>query len=228
MGKVAVELDHVPRSHEKEVYSAAEKALSVGAVPPLVFVGIGMTAVVVCDSRNHAFKVARRQDQSLRGMLTDEYFWLVDAYTEPSIRRMIAKPYAFYVDPIVIERDCPMPDGERRPVAWCRVRNAYDTIVSVMEERGWMGPEYKEDSFVITKRGPVLVDAGFVQRSSWNLARYALQIARGQIKIVPPERPRDVLWALRMEHSEGRIPERTLRIVSDALTAAFPDEDWRF
>jgi hypothetical protein len=180
-----------------------------------------MTAVVLCDRRGHAFKVARTQQPIDLHMLAEEANWLHTASSTPGVREHVAGFIRFHPGLIVIERACPMPvesDWRHRDEA-----KLWDLHFKVMGPRmlarGWTMPEFKPDSYVITEAGPILVDASMPQRIGKRLLKYTLELLRGQHVEETHEysRPSDYAFFIRREVGEGTISERAAAPVLQAL-----------
>ena len=62
-----------------ELPDVVRRARKAGARGDLEYIGAGMTAIVLCDARGRGWKVGRRTDAHLRGMLQDEADWLATA-----------------------------------------------------------------------------------------------------------------------------------------------------
>jgi len=190
--------------HLREMPDATDRALAVGAAPPLEYVGAGMTGIVFCDASGRAFKVSRRASSD--GMIFDEAEWLRDASRTPGVREHVAALIRFHPS-YVIERSCPMPADERARVDEHALFDLhYGVIGKRMLARGWTAPEFKRDSYVITDRGPVLVDASLAQRVGKNLLRHAVDVIRGRkVEHNPYERPSSYAFYVRREVGEGTI-----------------------
>lgn len=199
------DLRYVPKEIEPfEVKSAVTRALAL-TDRPLRYVGIGMTSLVFCDDRGAAYKVARRPGKS--DVLQDEAEFLATANQVPGLRDRVAKLYAYDWDLDVIVRSCPEPveDSYKRRG---KLHQLWREIADRISPYGWGPPEFKEDAFVITRSGPVLVDAGFARRQGRRMLAYVQDILRG--KREKPERDRwsDLAFYLRQEASAGALSAR--------------------
>lgn len=207
----------VPASLHEELPDAVHRALQAGARVPLRYLGAGMTAIVFGDAEGkggRAYKVGRRPSSATNvRTLTTEAEWLADAQKVPAIRGLVVRHVAFRPDLLVIvNREVPR---ESRPAGrdfWA----VHQTIAAAMKTRGWGQPEYKDDSYVWTAKGPVLVDASSTLRFGPRLLAYARDIAEGRRPWLD-ESLRDLLWELRMEASDGRISEQDAAFVSRLL-----------
>ena len=194
------------------------RALDAGAKTPLVYVGAGMTSAVFCDSRGRAFKVGRERVPIIAHFLTDEAEWLEAAGRVPGVREHVARLYRFHASLLVIERECPVADDDAR---W-RFRDTTWNLHRLLEDRmiphGWTAPEYKEDSWVLTKDGPILVDASMPHRVGKVLLRHTRDVLRGQAPVYNDDRPSDFAFSLRMEIGKT-ITQREAQPLLDELAA---------
>lgn len=162
------------------VEDVVARLLSAGAKPPFTYLGAGGYGFVVCDARGVGFKAAR--DMRLARSLADEAEWLRIANTAPEIRDHVARFYAWHPREAVIERECVRPkrgDLVRHRGKGDKLWATHELLRRVMLGYGWTQPEFKEDSYVITRdRGPVLVDAGLVARVGSALAREVAELHR--------------------------------------------------
>lgn len=216
--------DRLPEDYEEMVEDAARRALLVGARPPLRYVGAGMTATVLCDARNHAFKVARHPENatSRRGF-SDEAEWLRVAGTVPEIRAHVARIYAFHAGKVIIERECVA--GSRSHYSGRSTRSTsnvlwdlHRAIEKAMIPYGFTAPEFKEDSFAYSPgRGWVVVDAGFAHKVGARLVAETMRrLARGDWSGEYGDTPETAAFGIRMEGGRTISPERAQRI-SDRL-----------
>ena len=160
------------------------RAIAAGAKPPLLYVGAGMTSVVLCDRQKHAFKIARQVSPSLHAKwLEDEAEWLETASRVPGVREHVATFVAYFPQLDVLERICPIPGTSDETYRYRRGHFLWDLhhdIGDRMKAYGWTDPEYKENSYVLTAAGPVLVDAGFAHRIGHRLLDYARDMLAGR------------------------------------------------
>lgn len=206
---VAVDLDEVLSNPDDvpgvvltQLENCVARAMEAGAHAPLTFIGAGMTALVFCDVRKHAFKVYRYPTAVHYHSNEAEAEWLLAASEDNLVKEHVARFIAWYPSLQVLERDC----IAGRPGGWGTrgIRDAYEKIVRRMEKRGWRGPEYKEDSFIQHEtRGLVLVDAGFVLRTGENLLNYVRETLAGTRK--DPEPLTDLAFALRIDDTVDRV-----------------------
>jgi hypothetical protein len=195
------------------------RALAVGAKPPLTYLGAGMTAIVLCDSRaqEHAFKAYRFPDPRTFEGHEREAEWLQVASADRDLRDVVARFFAWHPVEQVLEREC----LTGRPGGWGTrgIRDLYERIQAVMWKHGWTAPEYKEDSFVVEAQTQrlVLVDAGFAHRRRETLVAYVREALDG--KRAHHESWRDLAFYLRLEMMDGDISEAAGRPLHDELEA---------
>jgi len=161
-------------SSRGQIDSAVARAIAAGAEAPLDLQGLGMTAWVFCDARGVAYKVARDLSRSVFGMLAQEAEWLRVANTVPGVQMHVARFYAWRPDLGVIVRECVRAkrrDLQRRMKTEGDLWDLHRAIERAMLPYGFTAPEIKADSYVLTRdRGPVLVDAGFANKTGSRLA----------------------------------------------------------
>ena len=210
---------HLPDVYARQVERAARRAQRfAGAAPPFELAGIGMTAVVLCDARGHAFKVTREPSHPhIRRLIAREAAWLARANQVPEIRDHVARFYALHPGSI-LERECIRAErrgGQRRSAH--ALFELHETIRNAMAQYGYGAPEFKEDSYVYARgRGWVLVDAGFAQERGAQLVLRAVAMLKGRRFF--DERPASVAFDLRME--AGRtVPENIAARLSNRLLA---------
>lgn len=193
--------EDVPQVVARQIDSCVERTIEAGAKLPLTYLGAGMTAIVLCDERRHAFKAARSPTPTTYAGHEAEAEYLMTASSDARVRGKVAHFINWYPSLQVLEREC--VDG--RPGGWGTrgLREAFEYIQRVMKEHGWSGPEFKEDSFVQAERGLVLVDAGFVYRHRENLVRYIEEVLAG--KRMHPDPPSDLAFALRISMIDGEV-----------------------
>lgn len=219
-------IDAVGPGDREEVLRAEESARHAGAVGPLEYVGMGSYGIVLCDERNHAWKVFRRRAASteegslfIRNVLEDEHEWLRDAATT-AIAEKVARVYAMHPEEIVLEREC----VRGAPGVWgqsSELGRIHGEIEKAMVPLGWTAPEYKENSYIYEfETGiPRLVDISMVQRIGMNLARFTEDVLEGRRRT--HHRWHDLAFFLFRE-----IPYRTIpRDVSDRLLARLVERD---
>jgi hypothetical protein len=214
-------VDHLPSPYDVQALRAAKRAVRfAGAVSPLEYVGMGLTAIVFCDARGHAFKIARRpEDPQTRATLVREAAWLERASHIRELRPHVARFIALHRGAI-IERECIRPERAGRGRSRTRLFELFEAINAAMARYGYGKPEFKEDSFVYARgRGWVLVDAGFAVDRGAVLVRRATETIRGRRFF--NERPSDLAFDVRMEADET-IPSDIAHRLSEQLLA-LPD-----
>jgi hypothetical protein len=216
--------EHTVPSSRGEIDSAVARAIEAGAEAPLDLQGLGMTAWVFCDARGVAYKVARDLSRSVFGMLAQEAEWLRVANTVPGVRMHVARFHAWRPDLGVIVRECVRAkrrDIQGRHKLEGDLWDLHRAIERAMLPYGFTAPELKADSYVLTRdRGPVLVDAGFANKTGSRLAR---EVAK---KHRDPSLHRDELGLergyLRMEYDQT-IPRAAGERLERKLAAMRPN-----
>jgi hypothetical protein len=211
---------------EVEVADTLERAIAVGAQPPLTYVGVGMTGIVYCNDQT-AYKVFHHLKPFAIRMLADEYEWLLTANTVPELRSSVAQVHAVDFERGVLIREC--VDG--RPGGWGdELRELHKRIEELMLLQGWTSPEYKEDSYII--RGvqyygehgePVLVDASMAHRVGPRLLEYVEDVIAGE-RPWGQQRPRDLGYHLRGEVHQGTLTQAQVDAVLEILDEL--QKDW--
>jgi hypothetical protein len=197
-----------------EINDVVARVLAAGAVPPLTYLGAGMTSIVLCDSRGRGYKAGRRITPTNYRVLEAEAEFLEAAKYVPAMRGRVARFVAWHPDELVIEREC--VTGETG--TWGRSRKideAHREIEGIMLPHGWTAPEFKEDSYVFVDGQPILVDAGFAHRVGDVLIAYAQDVLAG-IRLHPENRS-DLAFQLRREAQEGTVDPRVAEELSGAL-----------
>jgi hypothetical protein len=211
---------------EARVAIAEHRARAAGAEGELEYLGMGGEGTVLCDAHGQAFKVAHRG-----ASIADEAAWLEAANQVPGVREHVAKFIRYDAANEVLVRACPQPyvtpRGERRrPPTGHKLAELHEEIGRRMRAYGWGRPEYKPDAYVLTRRGPVLVDAGFAVRRGRVLAAEALAIANGRKRA----KPIDVLtlsWEVRAERGDT-LPKPIADRILRRLKALNPEVDLDF
>ena len=183
--EIVCDLERFSGTYSPETLRAAKRAVRLaGAVPPLEFVGRGSTAIVFCDKRGHAFKVALKpSDPWNRRLIAREAEWLERASQVPEIRRHVARFIAYHEGGI-LERECvrssDAPGRRERSLQPLQALH-HHTIKRAMGSHGYSAPEARNDSYVYARgRGWVLVDAGFAKERGQVLVKRALETLRGR------------------------------------------------
>ncbi len=203
-----------PRLIADELDGAEQRAVDAGARGELTYIGAGAEGITFCDEAGRAFKVGRGTRSSLR----DEAQWLKMASQIPNIKDHVPRGVRYDAANDVIVRECLVAKDTPRPPK--KLWKLYERMVAVMAPYGYGKPEFKEDSFVMTRRGPILVDAGFAIRRGRELVKEALDAANGRVKL-DAQSMRDLAWALRMER-DSTIPAASANRVLRRLKAIEP------
>lgn len=179
--------------------SAVDRVVASGAVTPLEYIGEGMTALVFCDARGIAFKVARTTDYTTVNIVEAEAEYLAVASTVPGVREHVVRFRRWHPAPLaVIERECVRAQpGRRRRLDEGELFDLHQRLAAIMRPYGWGRPELKGDSYVFVRgRGPILVDAGWAHRRGVNLARHVARMHRRDVSSALMDSAR---WEIRME-----------------------------
>ena len=166
-----------------ELEDALRRARIAGAGEDMEYVGSGSNAIVFRGG-DTAYKVARlstsrsaKSEKARRKFLRTEADWLAAAAETPLASR-VATFYEFHEIPIVLEReyvDGVPPYGISGPMA---------AINEALDEELWNDfrpPELKADSYIVARRGPVVLDPGFTVRRGETLVRYLTDVMDGEI-----------------------------------------------
>lgn len=197
--------EYVPSIVIPQMDDIVRRAFAAGAKPPLEYVGAGMTAVVLCSGKT-AFKVANNAERDI--FLRDEAEWLETAKKVPWVKDYVARIKRFDPENAVIVRECPTSERYWGGYGEGKLFDLHQEIEKRMIPYGWTSPEFKLDSYVITKDGPVLVDASMPSRVGKRLLDYARDLMRGRRDPKSDyERPSDLAFAVRMEIGRTLAPE---------------------
>lgn len=200
------EMEYVPSVVRPEVDDAVRRALAAGAKPPLEYVGAGMVGLVLKDQKNRAFKVARHVSPLHFELLEREYEWLRDAHRIDPERTV--KPIRFDPENLVLIKEY----VEGRPYGWApgSVHQHFSELAKRMEKLDWGAPEFKDDSYIQTEDGFVLVDAGMAQRLCQRFVRWLREVLNGKRHSWSVgTHPEDLAFLLRREVIEGCVDEKT-------------------
>lgn len=192
------EARYVDRVVRPQMPDVVARAAAAGMPPGVEYVGAGMTGVVFCAG-DVAFKVARDTREVDRMMLEEEAEWLAAASAVPEVAPHVARFHRFDPDNVVIERDCPHPDPDQSLWRWeSKLYELHKSIERAMLPNGWTAPEFKPDSYVLTPRGPVLVDASLPMRVGAALAQYVEDVVAGA-RPLWTRNPHDLTFYVRSE-----------------------------
>jgi hypothetical protein len=202
-----------------QLFDFEARARAAGARGELSYIGAGAEGYVMCDEHGKAFKAAWPGKSGL----DDEARWFQMAAKIPSIKQHVPKFAHYDAEERVLVRECLVPRANPRGTS----RGTYNSkklwelhqrLTATMAPYGFGRPEFKPDSYVYTKRGPVLVDAGFAVNRGGQLVKEALATLK-QNKITPVE-AEDLAFALRMERGETVPPK-----VANKLLARLKERD---
>lgn len=201
---------HVSSYVRDEMPDIVERALRAGARAPLEYQGAGMTAVVLCDANNRAWKVARHFDPDERPRndvftLDDEAEWLETAAEVPGVREHVARIVKYHPELAVIERECVI--GRNGHYYRGSLVDLHNDLGRKMAAHGWRMPEFKEDSYVLRESdgAPILVDASSPIRIGNRQLEYVRDILDGRREARKTDRDLSLSWTIEAEKSSGRI-----------------------
>lgn len=183
-----------------ELDEAAARAVHAGAVGDLTYQGAGASGIVFCDEMKIAYKVARRGRET---SVAEEAEWLARAEQVPGAKEHVARNARYDQKRNVLVREC-VQGTVGTPRHTSKLFDVHQGIRRAMTPYGWLAPEFKEDSYVLTRgRGAVLVDASSAARVGQELVRYAQDVLAGRRP--QTERLEDIAFAIRHERG-GSIP----------------------
>jgi hypothetical protein len=224
MPKQSVKLlgpDRAPAHIQAELAPAVDRAIASGARTPLTFVGVGMTGIVFTDKHKiRAFKVARHEPA--KNTMREEVEWFRAASRDPFVSKHVLPRVKW--DEKTGVRVSPLMRGEH-PRSWggqeIQVRELHEQIGKYMLKRGWTAPEYKPDSYIMTRTGPVLVDASMPQRVGRTLVRYADDILEGRRQPYDDgDTPNQLAFYVRREIKTDRNPKGTIELTEGLAALA--------
>jgi DNA-binding MarR family transcriptional regulator len=213
------------------VPDAVERALRAGAVPPLRYLGTGMTAHVFADSTGRAFKVSTVVSDFRREAFAREAAWLRSAGRSRATRDQVAKFHSFDPENVVIVREHvkgiahgkhPKTGEYLEEVAQRR----FAALEAPLLRRGWTVPEQKPESWRFSEEDPEvgkIFDAGMAWEVGRRLVTKALRLLK---KGGTPEQLNDVMRDVRNEATHWKSPTIRLdvaRRLLDALARAGGD-----
>lgn len=177
-----------------EIEDAERRAYAAGAEGELEYIGAGMEGIVFCDERDRAFKVARSRNHGLQ----NEAKWFRMAAKVASLKPHVPKHVRYDAKHAVLVRECVR--AVPRALAPRKLFELHERFRETLAPYGYGRPEFKEDAWVMTRRGPVIVDAGFAARRGVPLVQDALALLR-ESNPHPPD-VEDMGFALRWERGE--------------------------
>ena len=205
---------YVPAIVRPQMPSVIERAIAAGAPEPLEYVGAGMTGVVLCAD-GVAYKIARDTRPIDHQIFEEEAEWLEAASQVPNVAPYVATFEGFDPDNLVIVRACPQTDPDMS--AWRygedKLFDLHRRIEREMIPYGWTAPEFKPDSYVLTKQGPILVDASMPSRVGNELAEYVQAVVAGD-RPLWTSRPTDLAFAVRREIGQTLSKQEADRLES--------------
>jgi hypothetical protein len=196
-----------------QLFDFEARARAAGARGKLSYIGAGAEGFVMCDDHGKAFKAA----WSGKSGLADEARWLAMAGQIPSIKQHVPKHVSYNEEERVLVRECLIPRSGSR-ASGKRLWDLHQRLAATMAPYGFGRPEFKIDSYVYTKRGPVLVDAGFAANRGKQLVKEALATLKRDT--IPARDAEDLAFALRMERGET-VPAK----VANKLLARLKERD---
>lgn len=217
------EIKHREYAHpaiKDELEDAERRARAAGAGDrELTYIGAGAEGITFCDDAGKAYKVGRHDPEEMS--LLPEAEWLKMASTIPSIKQYIPRGVRFDEENNVIVRECLTAREGVDYLGRDRLRKHHERLAAAMKPYGYGQPEFKNDSWVYTRRGPVLVDAGFAIRRGQPLVKRVLDVINGRRKMRNSDLP-SLAWEVRMERGET-IPEPVANKLLRRLKAMNPD-----
>jgi len=192
-----------PEEHADEL---EKRARGAGAHGALTYVGMGAEGVTLCDERGKAFKISRTSSGGVDGKqrLRDEAEWLMTAGKITNIKQYVPRGVSYDATHDVIVRECLTARAGNRSSSQ-RLWDLHQRLTAAVAPYGHGRPEYKINSYVYTRRGPVLVDAGFAVKRGDKLIKEALDVANGRKKMNSFQ-IKELAWELRMERGETIPP----------------------
>jgi len=194
--------EYVPATVLHELPDVLDRALQAGARPPLTFLGAGMTAIVL-GSHKAAYKVGRRLSDSLIEGLTAEAEWLEIAKRTPGVKEHVVRTRRFFPAPVLVIVNDEVPQVSKSTYG-LDLWGLHQRMGALMKAEGWGTPEFKETSYIVGPKGPILVDASVNVRFGKRFLAYVKDILSGK-RLWLTERPQDLAWALETEVTDGRL-----------------------
>ena len=224
----SLELDPEDAKHwgPVKLHDIEARARAAGARGKLSYVGAGAEGFVVCDDRDKAYKAAWRGHGASSG-LEDEARWFQMAAKIPSIKQHVPTFARYNAEEDVLVRECVKPrklgrDESRPRPNSKRLWDLHQRLTAVMAPYGYGRPEFKNDAYVYSKRGPVLVDAGFAINRGGQLVKEAQRLLKQEH--IKPHDAEDAAFALRMERG-GTVPAPIANKLLARLKARDPKID---
>lgn len=205
-----------------EAEDLVARARAAGAVPPLRYMGAGAQGAVFCDARGRAYKVGRMLEQlgdMRRRTLREEHDWLRAAGQHPDTAHLVPRVYGFHEAPAVLERECVEGDAP----GWRSDHAAWEAELRQVPD--WLPPEGGADQWVVTPRGPKIVDGGFARRSGVALVRHVHDLLAGRTPWYDETLP-SVAWDVYADATQGRIPPELAALTLRDLRDAGDTSEW--
>ena len=225
----------IDRSWVHEIPNAAQRAVGAGAVPPLRYIGSGMTAHVFTDTQGLAFKVASSPSTFRGQSLADEAAWLKSAGRSKATRHMV--PAFIKYDPvnqvIVREHVKGLLAYGRHPKNWKYMdemaREKFVALEAPMQRKGWTVPEQKPESWAFDPEDPSkakIFDAGMASKIGRRLVAHALRLIQTGAS---REDLTNAMFAVRNEATHWKSPtirrDVAMKLLQ-ALALAGGDPEW--
>ncbi len=179
-----------------QLFDIEARARASGANGKLTYIGAGAEGYVTCDEHGKAFKAAWPGRTGLK----DEAKWFQMAAKIPSIKQHVPKFADYNDEERVLVRECLIPRKQGPAPNSKKLYELHKRLVETMAPYGFGRPEFKVDAYVYTKRGPVLVDAGFAVNRGKQLVKEALAVLKQSD--ISKRDAEDLAFALRMERGE--------------------------
>lgn len=209
--------DYTWRALSPDFTETVARARKAGARGPLEYIGAGATGVVFCVG-DRAYKVARPGAES---MVAEEAEWFTTANQIPALRQIVARGVRWNDRAKVLTRECVRPKDRSHVRSWGRKRALWDIhqdLRQIMKPHGWGAPEFKEDSYIITRdRGPVLVDGSMPIRYGRNLVAYTLDKISGRrprSRSSPSAENEGLVHAIQIERGQTIPPHIADRVLA--------------
>lgn len=185
---------------------------SLGLTGEFRYLGAGATAVVLLGPEGNAYKVARSEFAT--EMLSTEYEYLTSMQGS-DVGGALPRPMGFQ-NGVLVREGVPGRAGR-----WGTrgLRELYERIAAESRAHEWTPPEFKEDSFIVTDDGRiVMVDVGFTNRTGNRHADYVeAQLEAGEH--FTERDARDAAWALRMDAADELVSPMRARELQARLEA---------
>jgi hypothetical protein len=206
------DLDLMPALIRAEWPLVQARLESLGLTGEFRYLGAGASAVVLLGPEGDAYKVAR--SEFAIEMLSAEYEYLT-SMQESAVGASLPRPLGFQ-NGVLVREGIPGRAG-----GWGTrgLRELYDRIVAESRAREWTAPEFKEDSFIITDDGRiVMVDVGYANPIGNRHAR-KVEDRLDAGELFTEREARDAAWGLRMDAADGLVSPARARALQARLEA---------